>query len=169
LCYSIRRSVSRRWVMRGSSPSTTAVVTMIPYVSISCIPNSKHYHNQRFMYHVIDVEATRAASYNFCLGIGDLRHLLPHGKPRLIPHQHHRSLPRRVSSSLLPSTMSTTTTSFQSAEAKPDKDGLIHGVSAQELQILGEQCAEAKGKAYGMLDCYVCARSFLSRSRLHMY
>ena len=40
------------------------------------------------------------------------------------------------------------TTSFQSAEAAPDKDGLIYGVSAEELQILGEQCIEAKGKAY---------------------
>jgi hypothetical protein len=54
--------------------------------------------------------------------------------------------PQRASSSLLPSTM--TTTSFQSAEAVADKDGLIHGVSAHELQILGEQCIEAKGKAY---------------------
>jgi cytidine deaminase len=40
------------------------------------------------------------------------------------------------------------TSSFQSAEAVPDKDGLIHGVSAEELQIIGEQCVEAKGKAY---------------------
>ncbi|KAF2831777.1 cytidine deaminase [Ophiobolus disseminans] len=40
------------------------------------------------------------------------------------------------------------TTTFQSAEAAPDKDGLIHGVSAQELQVLGEQCIEAKGRAY---------------------
>jgi cytidine deaminase len=39
-------------------------------------------------------------------------------------------------------------TSFTSAEASPDKDGLIHGVSAEELQVIGEQCIEAKAKAY---------------------
>ncbi|KAF1935257.1 cytidine deaminase [Clathrospora elynae] len=45
--------------------------------------------------------------------------------------------------------MSTTTVpSFTPGEAVTEKDGLIHGVSAQELQVLGEQCFEAKGKAY---------------------
>jgi cytidine deaminase len=39
-------------------------------------------------------------------------------------------------------------TSFTSAEAVPDKDGLIHGVSAEELQIIGEQCIDAKARAY---------------------
>jgi hypothetical protein len=34
------------------------------------------------------------------------------------------------------------------AESVPEKDGLIHGVSAQELQMLGEECIEAKTKAY---------------------
>jgi len=40
------------------------------------------------------------------------------------------------------------TPSFQSAETSPDKDGLIHGISAEELQAIGEQCIEAKTKAY---------------------
>ncbi|OAL07225.1 cytidine deaminase [Phaeosphaeriaceae sp. SRC1lsM3a] len=41
-----------------------------------------------------------------------------------------------------------TTTSFQPGEAVPEKDGLIHGVSAEELQIIGEQCIDAKTRAY---------------------
>ena len=42
------------------------------------------------------------------------------------------------------------TSSFQpiAAESVPEKDGLIHGVSVQELQVLGEECIEAKTKAY---------------------
>ncbi|KAL5114732.1 hypothetical protein ACEQ8H_007401 [Pleosporales sp. CAS-2024a] len=40
------------------------------------------------------------------------------------------------------------TTTFTSAEASADQDGLMHGVSAQELQVIGEQCMEAKSKAY---------------------
>ncbi|KAH8732641.1 cytidine deaminase-like protein [Phaeosphaeriaceae sp. PMI808] len=40
------------------------------------------------------------------------------------------------------------TTSFQPAEAVSKKDGLIHGLSAAELQVIGEQCIEAKAGAY---------------------
>jgi hypothetical protein len=49
-----------------------------------------------------------------------------------------------------PSPASNMTSSFQpiAAEAVPEKDGLIHGVSAQELQVLGAECIEAKTKAY---------------------
>jgi cytidine deaminase len=52
-----------------------------------------------------------------------------------------------------------TPTSFTSAEAVPDKDGLIHGVSAEELQIIGEQCIDAKTRAY-------CKMHFLQLSRV---
>jgi hypothetical protein len=49
-----------------------------------------------------------------------------------------------------PSSASNMTSSFQpiAAEPVPEKDGLIHGVSAQELQVLGAECIEAKTKAY---------------------
>lgn len=42
------------------------------------------------------------------------------------------------------------TTSFKPVAAEPvnEENGLIHGVSAQELQIIGEQCIDAKSKAY---------------------
>jgi cytidine deaminase len=40
---------------------------------------------------------------------------------------------------------------FSPGEAVTEQDGLIHGVSAQELQVLGEQCFEARAKAYCML------------------
>jgi cytidine deaminase len=46
--------------------------------------------------------------------------------------------------------MTTTIPKFSPGEAVTEKDGLIHGVSAQELQVLGEQCFEARGKAYCM-------------------
>ncbi|KAH7061636.1 cytidine deaminase-like protein [Paraphoma chrysanthemicola] len=88
---------------------------------------------------------------------------VPHGKPRL-SQAHHQVSPRCVASSLLPSTM--TATSFQSAEATADKDGLIHGVSAQELQILGEQCIEAKGKAYCPYSLFRVGASLLLNSTI---
>ncbi|KAH7068467.1 cytidine deaminase-like protein [Paraphoma chrysanthemicola] len=59
-----------------------------------------------------------------------------------------------------------TATSFQSAEATADKDGLIHGVSAQELQILGEQCIEAKGKAYCPYSLFRVGASLLLNSTI---
>ncbi len=46
--------------------------------------------------------------------------------------------------------MTTTTLQFTPAEATKDVDGLIHGISQRELQILGEQCFEAKSRAYCM-------------------
>lgn len=44
------------------------------------------------------------------------------------------------------------TTSFKPVAAEPvnEENGLIHGVSAQELQVIGEQCIDAKTKAYCM-------------------
>jgi cytidine deaminase len=39
---------------------------------------------------------------------------------------------------------------FSPGEAVTEQDGLIHGVSAQELQVLGEQCFDARAKAYCM-------------------
>jgi hypothetical protein len=51
------------------------------------------------------------------------------------------------------------TTSFTSAEAVADKDGLIHGVSAEELQIIGEQCIEAKARAYCTYHSHVANKS----------
>ncbi|CAO2656524.1 Nn.00g053270.m01.CDS01 [Neocucurbitaria sp. VM-36] len=44
--------------------------------------------------------------------------------------------------------MTTVSPSFSPAEAVTEKDGLIHGVSAEELQVLGEQCFDAKTRAY---------------------
>lgn len=44
--------------------------------------------------------------------------------------------------------MTTTTPSFSPGEVLPAQDGVIHGVSAQELQVLGEHCFDAKTKAY---------------------
>lgn len=42
------------------------------------------------------------------------------------------------------------TTSFKPVAAEPvnEENGLIHGVSAQELQVIAEQCIDAKTKAY---------------------
>jgi len=42
------------------------------------------------------------------------------------------------------------TTSFKPVAAEPvnEENGLIHGVSAQELQVIGEHCIDAKTKAY---------------------
>jgi hypothetical protein len=40
------------------------------------------------------------------------------------------------------------------AEQVPEKDGLIHGVSAAELQSLCEKCIEAKATAY--CKCPTC-------------
>ncbi|KAJ4343023.1 hypothetical protein N0V87_000741 [Didymella glomerata] len=42
------------------------------------------------------------------------------------------------------------TTSFKPVAAEPidEQNGLIHGVSAQELQIIGAQAIDAKAKAY---------------------
>ncbi|XP_014550724.1 hypothetical protein COCVIDRAFT_114725 [Bipolaris victoriae FI3] len=37
---------------------------------------------------------------------------------------------------------------FSPGEAVNEENGLIHGVSAQELQILGEQCFDARERAY---------------------
>jgi hypothetical protein len=77
----------------------------------------------------------------------ELTYILPRGKPRLntsITIKAHRV----ALSSLFPFIMPTT--SFTSAEAVADKDGLIHGVSAEELQVIGEQCIEAKARAYCM-------------------
>ena len=37
---------------------------------------------------------------------------------------------------------------FSPGEAVNQENGLIHGVSAQELQILGEQCFDARERAY---------------------
>lgn len=44
------------------------------------------------------------------------------------------------------------TTPFKPVAAEPvnEENGLIHGVSAQELQVIGEQCIDAKSKAYCM-------------------
>lgn len=44
------------------------------------------------------------------------------------------------------------TTSFKPVAAEPvdEQNGLIHGVSAQELQIIGGQAIDAKSKAYCM-------------------
>ncbi|KAH9878861.1 hypothetical protein J1614_002296 [Plenodomus biglobosus] len=44
--------------------------------------------------------------------------------------------------------MTTPTPKFTPGEGVTERDGLIHGVSAQELQVLGEQCFEAKTRAY---------------------
>ncbi|KAF1830636.1 cytidine deaminase [Decorospora gaudefroyi] len=44
--------------------------------------------------------------------------------------------------------MTTSIPKFSPGEAVTEKDGLIHGLSAQELQLLAEQCFEAKTKAY---------------------
>ncbi|KAJ8107606.1 hypothetical protein OPT61_g8748 [Boeremia exigua] len=42
------------------------------------------------------------------------------------------------------------TTAFKPVAAEPvdEQNGLIHGVSAQELQLIGAQCIDAKTKAY---------------------
>ncbi|KAF1359516.1 cytidine deaminase [Lizonia empirigonia] len=42
------------------------------------------------------------------------------------------------------------TAPFKPVAAEPvnEENGLIHGVSAQELQVIGEQCIDAKSKAY---------------------
>jgi len=49
--------------------------------------------------------------------------------------------------------MSTTAVpKFSPGEAVAEKDGLIHGVSAQELQVLGEQCFDARARAYCMFS-----------------
>lgn len=69
--------------------------------------------------------------------------------------RHHisQNSPRRVASSLysLLFTMSTTTIpNFSPGEAVTEQDGLIHGVSAQELQVLGEQAFDARARAYCM-------------------
>ncbi|KAH3914327.1 hypothetical protein HBI56_092550 [Parastagonospora nodorum] len=57
-------------------------------------------------------------------------------------------------------------TSFTSAEAVPDKDGLIHGVSAQELQIIGEQCIDAKTRAYCPYSLFRVGASLLLQSSI---
>ncbi|KAL6703049.1 hypothetical protein ACN47E_010256 [Coniothyrium glycines] len=44
--------------------------------------------------------------------------------------------------------MSKQTLTFTPGEVVDEKNGLIHGVSTAELQALGEQCFEAKTKAY---------------------
>ncbi|KAI8940524.1 hypothetical protein NX059_004201 [Plenodomus lindquistii] len=44
--------------------------------------------------------------------------------------------------------MSTPVPKFTPGEGVTETDGLIHGVSAQELQVIGEQCFEAKTRAY---------------------
>lgn len=53
--------------------------------------------------------------------------------------------------------MTTPTLEFTPAEATYDVDGLVHGISQRELQILGEQCFEAKSRAYCMhyMDSFV--------------
>ncbi|KAF2636331.1 cytidine deaminase [Massarina eburnea CBS 473.64] len=42
------------------------------------------------------------------------------------------------------------TSSFKPVPAEPvsEKDGLIHGISAAELQVLGQECLDAREKAY---------------------
>lgn len=42
--------------------------------------------------------------------------------------------------------------SIQAAEPVPEQNGLIHGVSAEELQALANTCFEAKTKAYCELN-----------------
>jgi cytidine deaminase len=46
------------------------------------------------------------------------------------------------------------TISFKPVAAEPvdEQNGLIHGVSAQELQIIGGQAIDAKAKAYCTYD-----------------
>ncbi|KAF2847594.1 cytidine deaminase [Plenodomus tracheiphilus IPT5] len=44
--------------------------------------------------------------------------------------------------------MTTPAPKFTPGEGVTETNGLIHGVSAQELQVLGEQCFEAKTRAY---------------------
>ena len=56
---------------------------------------------------------------------------------------HSRSPP-------FPSTMSMTSFKPVAAEPVNEENGLIHGVSAQELQVIGELCIDAKSKAYCM-------------------
>ncbi|CAI6332097.1 unnamed protein product [Periconia digitata] len=44
--------------------------------------------------------------------------------------------------------MTTSTFNPVPAESVPEKDGLIHGVSAAELQDIGQKCLDAKATAY---------------------
>ncbi|KAF2133056.1 cytidine deaminase [Dothidotthia symphoricarpi CBS 119687] len=59
-----------------------------------------------------------------------------------------------------------TTSDFTPVAAEPvsEKDGLIHGVSAQELQVLGAQCIEAKAKAYCPYSLFRVGASLLLAS-----
>lgn len=50
--------------------------------------------------------------------------------------------------SFLPSTMTTTPPKPVPAEAVPEHNGLIHGLSAAELQVLCEKSLEARAAAY---------------------
>jgi cytidine deaminase len=56
------------------------------------------------------------------------------------------------------------TTAFKPVAAEPvdEQNGLIHGVSAQELKVIGEQCIDAKTKAY-------CTSSLLPTARNAAY
>ncbi|OAL44045.1 cytidine deaminase [Pyrenochaeta sp. DS3sAY3a] len=57
--------------------------------------------------------------------------------------------------------MTTNSPTFSPAETVPEQDGLIHGVSTQELQILGEQCFDAKTKAYAPYSLFRVGASLL--------
>lgn len=96
----------------------------------------------------------------------------PHGIPiNSKPHERQASAPRHQNPFAsrsppprsLPSMMTTPTWTFTPGEAVEPRDGLIHGVSTAELQLLGEQCFEAKTKAYCKWDAmHTCARDKMS-------
>lgn len=47
----------------------------------------------------------------------------------------------------------TTIPTFTPGESVKEENGLIHGVSVAELQVLGEQCFEARERAYCKWHC----------------
>jgi hypothetical protein len=90
---------------------------------------------------------------------------LPAGKPRSAP-PHPSSIKlsaaHRLSLSFLSFAMSTTSFKPVAAEPVDEQNGLIHGVSAQELQIIGAQAIDAKAKAYCMYDPTKWKRTMLT-------
>ncbi|KAF1912217.1 cytidine deaminase [Ampelomyces quisqualis] len=59
-----------------------------------------------------------------------------------------------------------TSPQFTSAESVPDSNGLIHTLSAAELQALGEQCLDAKTRAYCPYSLFRVGASLLLTPRL---
>lgn len=82
------------------------------------------------------------------------------------PRCHELSeLPCSTSPSLLPSDM-TTTIKPVPAEQVAEKDGLIHGLSSEELDLLCVKCVQAKATAY--CECPAHCRDSVSRRRYAM-